>query len=173
MVVLKKILLPLIFLMLGLGIWACNNPFAPSLADVDSEGSLLGNQKTVEGLFKNFNYAYTFKDTLIYGKLLHEDFTFSYKNYDKNGAVFTWGREDEMIATSRMFNAAQSIDLTWTDILNQNGDSLFVDITRRFVLKIILPNDELNLFGKATFQLTRKSIKEDWKILQWTDESKE
>ena len=41
------------------------NPFAPGIEEGNtSYSSLLGDQNTIEGLFQNFKYAYTLKDTL-------------------------------------------------------------------------------------------------------------
>jgi len=42
-------------------IYACTNPFAPKLdANLDSGGPPISDQSTIEGVFQNFQYAYTF-----------------------------------------------------------------------------------------------------------------
>lgn len=150
---------------------ACTNPFAPALNKGGTGNFELGNQKTVEGVFKNFSYAYKFKDTLLYGKLLHDDFTFLYRNYDKNIDPI-WTRAEDMNATARMFSVAQDLNLIWNEILSSRGDSLDMDITRSFSLTITFsPTDIVNVFGRAIFYLKRDKPDDDWKILQWRDES--
>lgn len=150
---------------------SCTNPFAPALKKESGESFSLGDQSTVEGVFKNFSYAYKFKDTLLYGKLLHNDFTFTYTNYDKNIDP-TWTRAEDMVATARMFNVAQDLNLVWNDIIYTRGDSLFVDVSRSFTLTITFaPTDIVTVFGKAIFYLRRDSDKDDWKIFKWRDES--
>lgn len=151
--------------------FSCTNPFAPAL-NKDGQGSFsLGDQRTIEGVFKNFSYAYKFKDTLLYGKLLDPEFTFVYRNYDKNIDP-TWTRQEDMMATARMFNAAQDLNLIWNDVLSRTGDSIFTDVSRSFSLTITFsPSDQVHIFGRAIFYLRRSSSEEDWKIIQWRDES--
>lgn len=150
---------------------SCTNPFAPALFKDGQEDFNLADQRTVEGVFKNFSYAYKFKDTVIYGKLLHRDFTFNYRNYDKNIDP-TWTRSEDMIATARLFAAAQDLNLVWNEILYTRGDSVFLDISRSFSLTITFaPNDVVNIFGKAIFYLKRDNPQEEWKIFLWRDES--
>ncbi len=150
---------------------SCTNPFAPAINRTGGASFQLGDQKTIEGVFKNFSYAYKFKDTLLYGKLLDQNFTFIYRNYDKNIDP-TWSRAEDMNATARMFNAAQDLNLIWNEILSQTGDSMAMDISRSFSLTITFSaNDNINLFGRAIFYLKRNSPQGEWKILQWRDES--
>ena len=81
MVSFLKVIIPLC---ISLGLTACINPFAPKLdTDLGSEGSLISDQKSIEGIFQNLQYAYTFKDTSIYGRLINSDFTFTYRDYEK------------------------------------------------------------------------------------------
>ena len=77
---------------------SCTNPFAPNIdKNLGSQQGLISDQTNIEGVFQNFKYAYTFKDTLIYSKLLDKDFVFSYRDYDI-GADISWGRDEEMKA---------------------------------------------------------------------------
>ncbi len=160
---------------IGLLIYSCTNPFAPKLADADNNTGLLGDQKTIAGIFQNFKYAYLFKDTVIYGKLLDDNFSFIFKNYDSD-PVFeeSWGRNEEMLTTYRLFNSAQNLDLIWSDVYSAFGDSLAMNISRGFQLSIVFsPIDIISLNGKVNLDITRKSTEEDWKILNWRDESNE
>jgi hypothetical protein len=89
---------------------------------------------TIDGVFENFRYAYTFKDTLVYGNLLGDDFVFSYYNSEKSVNV-TWGREQDIATTARLFNARSlSIDLERNN--PATGDSLEREVSRSFTLKL-------------------------------------
>ena len=60
------------------------NPFAPGLDQSLSEGSsILGDPATIDGIFQNMKYAYTFRDTTIYGQLLNSGFSFVFRDYDR------------------------------------------------------------------------------------------
>jgi len=89
-------------------ICSCINPFAPARMDADA-GFVIGDQTTISGFFQSFSYAYNMRDTVVYGKLLADDFIFTYMNY-KEGMVFSWTRDEDMRATYRLFNAAQNFD---------------------------------------------------------------
>jgi hypothetical protein len=149
------------------------NPFAPRLEENAEQSGLMGDQTTVEGVFTNFRYAYIFKDTLVYGRLLHNNFTFIYKNYeDLIVPDRSWGREEDVLTTHRLFSAAQHLDLAWDETFNPVGDSLSLEVSRGFSLSIIFnPLDEVHINGRAVFQLKRDNIASDWKIIIWRDES--
>ncbi len=51
---------------------------------------MLSDQKTIDGIFQNFQYATSSKTTLVYGDLLDPEFVFIYRNYDK-GTDESWG----------------------------------------------------------------------------------
>lgn len=150
---------------------ACTNPFAPALADEPSDHPILGDQRTIEGVFQNFRYAYVFRDTLTYGKLLNRAFTFVYRDYDK-GVDITWGRDEDMIATNGLFAAVQNLDLVWNDVVQADGDSLTQSISRGFVLTITYSaGDVERAQGRVNLRIERNSPTDVWKILRWRDES--
>lgn len=149
----------------------CENPFAPRLSKDGSNTSLLSSQETIEGVFTNFRYAYTLKDTLVYGNLLEPDFVFIFRNYEK-GIDESWGREQELITTYRLFQAAQSLELVWNEIFVDVGDTLVRDVSRSFNLTIVFnPADIVRLNGIANFRLRKNQIDRKWRILSWRDES--
>ena len=150
---------------------ACN-PFAPGIRGDDGEdGGLIGDQTTIEGLFQNFRYAYTFKDTTIYGGLLSSEFVFTYRDYEKL-IDESWGRDDEMRITWSLFQNASNLNLVWNNIVGQSGDSLRASVTRSFNLSVTFnPNDIVRVDGRVSLELRRSSSQEPWKILQWKDES--
>ncbi len=149
----------------------CVNPFAPALASGDDNEDIIGDQKTVEGLFQNFRYSYMFKDTLVYGALLADDFRFIFRDFDK-GIDESWGRDEDMRTTSRLFLATQNLDLNWNDVINSVGDTLVQDISRGFNLTVVFnPTDVVTVFGRVNLRITRSSTNNEWKISQWRDES--
>ncbi|GAB1429772.1 hypothetical protein MASR2M18_06040 [Ignavibacteria bacterium] len=149
----------------------CRNPFAPRLDDTVSADAALGDQRSVDGVFQNFRYAYRYKDTLTYGRLLAPDFIFIYRNYDR-GIDLSWGRDEDMITTSGLFQAAQNIDLVWNDIAYSTGDSLTLDVSRGFTMTVAFDTaDVLRVQGRANFRLARAAPSDAWMILRWRDES--
>ncbi len=137
---------------------SCDNIFSPGL-DLSTPSSILTDQKTVEGLFQNFKYAYTFKDTTVYGNLISEDFIFIY-------------RPTEMRTTNGLFLSAQKLEIIWNNIVFQGGDSLIQNVKRSFNLTITFnPNDITRINGFVDMNLYRNSSEDVWKIQRWRDES--
>ena len=149
---------------------SCENIFSPSL-DNSTPSSILTDQKTVEGLFQNFKYAYTFKDSTIYGNLLTEDFIFIYRDYEQ-GFDVSWDRATDMRTTNGLFQSTQKIDVIWNNIIFQDGDSLNQNVKRSFNLTITFnPSDIARLNGFVDMNLHRNSSSDIWKIQRWRDES--
>lgn len=148
---------------------SCVNPFAPSIDEnLGNNEGLISNQTDIGGVFQNFQYAYTFKDTLIYRQVLDKNFTFTYRNYDL-GADVSWGRDDEMKVTNGLFQNSQRLDLIWNNIVSMTGDS--TRIVRSFNLTITFnPTDIIFVDGRVNLTLA-KDENNKWKILRWTDES--
>lgn len=147
---------------------SCVNPFAPKIDETLGEAKgLISDQYNVEGVFQNFQYAYAFKDTLIYSQLLNKDFSFSYRDYDI-GADISWGRDEEMKVSSGLFQNSQRLDLIWNNINSISGDS--TRIVRSFNLTIAFnPTDIIFIDGRVNLTLAKENNK--WKILRWVDES--
>jgi hypothetical protein len=163
---------PLLIMLLAAIFGGCTNPFAPKLEpDLHPTTTVLGDQRTVAGVFQNIQYAYTYRDTLIYGNLLHPDFQFVYYNPDRATDV-TFNRDEEVRITYNLFKGADLIDLQWNEILSQEGDSLLVDVTRAYNLKVGLQaNDVFRIEGRATLRLVRNSPNDVWLIRSWRDDS--
>lgn len=155
--------------MLGVLFISCFNPFSPAIDNSISDDNIISDQKTIEGLFQNFKYAYTFKDTSIYGQTLSEDFVFTYFDYDL-GIDVSWDRATDMRTTEGLFTNSQDLRLIWNNIVFQEGDSLAVDVKRGFNLTITFnPNDVLNFYGFVDMNMSRESTDDKWKIRQWKD----
>ncbi|MCX7875457.1 MAG: hypothetical protein N2321_04725 [Melioribacteraceae bacterium] len=145
------------------------NPFAPSIDEnLNTQSGIISDQTTVQGVFKNFQYAYTFKDTLIYSNLLNNKFLFSYRDYEK-GVDVSWGKEEEMRVTNGLFQNSQRLDLIWNNIISMNSDS--TQIIRSFNLSIAFnPTDIIFIDGKVNLKLN-KTENGKWQIINWIDES--
>ena len=152
--------------------WGCTNPFAPKLDEnFQDVKPPVSDQKNIEGVFQNFQYAYTFKDTTIYGGLITNDFTFSFMDYDQ-GFDVSWGRDEEMRTTYGLFETAQKLDLIWNNIVLSTQDSLFANIVRSFNLTITFnPTDVIRVDGRVNLSLQKDVHTQKWKINRWIDES--
>ena len=152
---------------------ACN-PFAPGLDDSpDATSKLLSDQKTPDGVFQNLKYAYTLRDTSIYGQLIDGNFTFVYHDYDR-GVDVTWGRDEEMRATSGLFLNAQRLDILWNNVVSSSIDSTSTRamIKRGFNLTVTFnPSDIVYIDGYANLTLERIQAVDPWMIVRWNDES--
>lgn len=148
---------------------SCINPFAPGIDEnLGKDGGIISDQKSVAGVFQNLQYAYTFKDTLIYSKILDPNFIFSFRDYNL-GVDYNWGRDEEMKVTYGLFQNTQRLDLIWNNIVSITGDS--TRIIRSFNLTITFnPTDILYVDGRVNLEL-KKDKENRWRILRWYDES--
>lgn len=148
---------------------SCFNPFSPKVDNSLGNENILSDQKTVEGLFQNFKYAYTFRDSTIYGQLLASEFVFTYFDYDL-GVDISWDRQTDMKTTEGLFSNTQSLNLIWNNIVFQKGDSLNIDVKRSFNLNITFnPSDITNFNGFVDMTLSRPTANDKWKIIRWRD----
>lgn len=133
-----------------------------------TNNSLLSDRTSIDGIFTNLQYAYTFRDTTIYGELLNDQFAFTYRDYDR-GVDVTWGRDEEMRVTNGLFQNSQRLDLIWNNIITLSSDS--TNIIRSFNLTITFnPTDIIFVEGRVNLTL-KKDIKNKWQIIKWIDES--
>lgn len=149
------------------------NPFAPGLDTSLTTNSILGDQTTIDGVFQNIKYAYTFRDTSIYGQLVNSDFTFIFRDYDK-GIDVTWGRDEEMRTTSQLFQNVERLDLVWNNIAALSSDSsgTQASVTRNFNLTVTFNAGDIERAdGYANFSLVRPQAQSNWRIVRWQDES--
>ena len=160
----------LIFVLL-IFITGCKNPFAPSFDESNDNVSTITDLKTIEGVFQNFKYAYTFKDTTIYGEFISEDFVFTYRDYEEE-VDKSWGREEEMKATYGLFQNTQQLNLIWNNIVLSSVDSSNANIIRSFNLTITFnPTFIEQGSGRVNLSLRRDPETEKWQITRWLDES--
>ncbi len=150
----------------------CKNPFAPALDESSNNpSSTISDQKTIDGVFQNFQYAYTFRDTIIYGNLIDENFIFTYRDYDQ-GVDVSWGRDEEMKTTYGLFQNSQQLDLIWNNVVLSTVDSSSANIVRGFNLTITFsPTDIQRLDGRVNMTLVKDPQTSKWLITRWIDES--
>ena len=150
----------------------CGNPFAPSIdEDLNNNQSGISDLKTIEGVFKNFQYSYTFKDTLIYGELISPDFIFTYRDYEK-GYDVSWARDEDLRTTDGLFKNTERLDLIWNNIVLSTEDSLTANIVRGFNLNITFnPTDVVRVDGRVNLSLRKNPDTQTWQITRWIDES--
>lgn len=148
----------------------CLNPFAPGLGEADDDG-VCSDLRTIENVFCAFRNAYAFKDTTLYGAVIAPGFTFVYTDYDRAVDV-AWGRDDEMRTTYGLFQSAQSLSLTWNDLLASEGNDTLWRAVRGFNLTVTFnPSDVTMVDGYANFTLARAGREAEWRIVRWRDES--
>ncbi len=147
----------------------CVNPFAPGLDTSPAQATC--DPKSIDGIFRCFQSAYTFRDTTLYGQLLDDNFTFVYRNYDL-GVDVSWGREEDMRATYGLFQNAQKLDLIWNNVVSTTSDSTRVTVVRGFNLTLVFnPSDIERVDGYANLTFERSRVTDPWKIVRWRDES--
>jgi len=147
----------------------CINPFAPRYDSSPAESSC--DPSTIEGVFRCFQTAYTFRDTTVYGQLLKDNFSFVFRDYDV-GIDVTWSRDEEMRTTYGLFQNAQKLDLIWNNTISSSTDSTRTTVVRGFNLTITFnPTDIIYIGGYANLTFERARTTDPWKIVTWRDES--
>ena len=167
-----------VVLLAGIGLLltvpACN-PFAPALDEVPTdENALLGNPITVRGFFDRFRAAYQLRDSTLYGQLLSPKFKFTYRDFAAN-VDRSWTRDVDANTTYRLFRAARSTNLQWTQY-QPSSDTLSSDtlanVERSFLLTIEQrDNERFSGSGTARLVLVRKNRNDPWRMRSWYDRS--
>jgi hypothetical protein len=160
----------LIYIFFFLIFSSCENIFAPAI-DNSASSSILSDQTTVDGVYQNFKYAYTFKDTSVYSNLLTDDFVFTYRDYAL-GYDVSWDKPTEIKTTGGLFQNSQKLEIIWNNIVLQTGDSIHQTVKRSFNLTITFnPSNIVRLSGFADMSLLKSSADSKWRIYKWVDES--
>ncbi len=162
-------------LLLGTGILlSCQNPFAPAKAGDELKGSLLlSAQSTPDEVLQNFQYAYTFKDSLVYSEVLDSTFIFIGQNFNVSPAEpIVWGRDQELKTTGKMFRFFSTLDLTWNSRpLAEPLPDATQFLAQRINFTLILDGGSSipALDGNVTFTFVKRA--ERWYISRWEDET--
>ena len=167
-----------LFTLVLLNITGCN-PFAPEIVDGEGDGDyILTDQTTRDGVFKNFSYAYNFKDSLVYSDLLDSSFLFLSKNYATTPVTdITWGRDIDIRTTVGLFRHFQTLNLIWDGTISDipiSEDSTVRELKKTFQLTFDGGNEYPTIKGEALFILKQRerSTKDTmriWLITRWED----
>ena len=150
------------------------NPFAPSLEDVVADrNQVLGNRKSIAGLFEWFRSSYELRDTLLYGQMLARDFQFSYFDFTNNNTIY-WDRDMDMRTTYNLFRSAQSTSVQWQHYVyaDTTASDTLAAVERYFNVTIVL--DDQSIFrstGSARLSMRRRNKNDFWQIVSWFDKS--
>jgi hypothetical protein len=150
------------------------NPFAPSLEDVAADrNQVLGNRKSISGLFDWFRSSYELRDTLLYGQMLAPDFQFSYFDFTNNNTIY-WDRDMDMRTTYNLFRSAQSTSVQWQHYVyaDTSASDTLAAVERYFNVTVVL--DDQSIFrstGSARLSMRRRNKNDFWQIVSWFDKS--
>lgn len=165
----------------------CKNIFAPALGELDGGNSIYRmDLASPEDVLHNFQYAYIYRDSLIYAMLLDSEFVFVYYqpgSESGTGHYDSWMRDTELRTTGRMLRAFTYIDLLWQStqdsiyyemdedqsvIRRENAffaSANYADFSLSYQLTL---GDYYTLVGDAAFRF-RKDTEGKWRILRWED----
>jgi hypothetical protein len=152
---------------------SCLNPFAPKLMDASDIDLIITDQKSPDEVLQNFQYAYVFKDSVLYSDLLDSSFVFIYFDPDleSSGRFVSWGRDIDLKTTARLFRTFDVIDLIWNSTIYSFSEADRAEYSKSFNLSLIKENETVNISGNAIFMFEKSEYDEKWRIIQWKDES--
>ncbi len=151
----------------------CLNPFAPRISDDLGAGDLIiTDQRSPEEVLINFQAAYVFRDSLLYSDLLDTAFIFVYYDPDEtsSGRFVSWGRDDDLKTSGRLFRHFNVIDLVWNATIYGWQDDSTGTICKGFQLNLTGADSDYSLTGRAVFSF-RHCRDGRWRITRWKDES--
>lgn len=163
----------LLMLLSGIVLTGCYNPFAPELTDRLEVGDLvITQQKTPDEVLQNFKIAYMFQDSLLYSDTIDTSFLFVYfdPSQGSSGQLVSWGREEDLLTTGRLFRHFQVIDLVWNETIYETQKETVSEISKGFDLTLTGDQTSYMISGRAVFTF-RKSGDAKWRISRWKDES--
>ncbi len=149
------------------------NPFAPALEEGDPFATFMGNPRTIEGFFQNFQAAYELRDISLYEPLLDSAFVFVFYDYDAQ-VERQWGFTQELEVTRRLFLRTSTIQLRWNQILMQEvfDEGRQARVVRSFSLLVTLEQGGIfRSSGNVNFLLVRPDTLSPWRLRRWRDES--
>jgi len=148
------------------------NPFSP---DYDNwEGDIItGDNNSIDGLMKNFVYAYTYKDSFLYETLLDSSFIFKYYN---SQIPETWNKDEDLRITNKMFRNMNRLNLVFNSQFPDSNCSNYSDsitITTSFHLSLTsgMIVDDFTGFAKFSFRKNNNAVDNEceYKIYYWED----
>jgi hypothetical protein len=162
---LKKYLLKISSLLLFTILISCN-VFSP---DYDKFENIYNpdDNKTIDGLMRNFVYSYTFKDSFLYEQVLDKDFVFQYEN---DGVFGSWSRDEDIRITKKMFRSFSKIDLVFNTDFPQSTSMPDTTVFTSFRISFYSGNVAMSLTGYSKFIFKKYTEPEDsYVIIFWED----
>lgn len=165
---------------------SCTNIFAPETGAISGNTDLfITEQQNPDEVLINFRYAYIFRDSLVYSRIIDSSFVFTYYDPDAGGSgrYESWGRDLELRTTATMFNVFNNINVVWNSTVDSAyrqvpADSTWQDssftgynealLSKSFELTL---DQEISITGNALFYFRKSSYDQKWRINQWIDES--
>ncbi|MFQ5823722.1 MAG: hypothetical protein ACE5JB_06680 [bacterium] len=134
---------------------------------------MIADQKTPDEVLQNFRNAYIFKDSLLYSDVLDESFIFEYfdPELQPSGGFVTWGRDEDLKTTGRLFHGFDVIDLIWLNTIFSEREGNFEKKFIRFNLNLFGPEYNFIVTGTAIFTFRKSELDGKWRIIRWKDES--
>lgn len=166
-----------IFIISSILLIRCFNPFAPKLEESSRSDLIITGQLTHQEVLQNFQYAYVFKDSMLYAELLDSSFVFIYfdPNQEPSGRFVSWGRDVDLRTTGRLFRNFNIIDLVWNttivDTIYALNGEFRAETYRTFNLSLVKSEETLNISGIAIFNFKKCAYDNKWRITLWKDES--
>jgi hypothetical protein len=162
----KKNIREIILFTLCLTAVSCN-VFSPEYEKFDGLTGP-GDNATIEGLMRNFVYSYAFKDSFLYEEILDPEFIFE---YDDQGTYESWGRDEDIRITKRMFRNFKKIDLVFNTVFPLVTQQPDTTIYSSFRIGFYSGDEVISLTGysKFTFKKYNDDVGETYKILYWGD----
>jgi len=142
------------------------NVFSPEYEKFDNLYSPDDN-RTIEGLMRNFVYSYTFKDSFLYEQILDEDFVFQ---YDNDGVFGSWTKDEDVRITKSMFRSFKKIDLVFNTEFPQGTSMPDTTIYTSFRISFYSGDVVISLTGYSKFIFKKYSETEtNYTISFWED----
>lgn len=125
------------------------------------------NNKTIDGLMRNFVYSYTFKDSFLYEEILDDEFVFQYEN---EGVFGSWTKEEDVRITKRMFRSFNKIDLVFNTDFPHTTSMQDTTVFTSFRISFYSGDEVISLTGYSKFIFQKYTGDQDtYKIIFWED----
>lgn len=125
-------------------------------------------------MLQNFQFAYTFRDSLVYSELLDSSFTFLSTNFNVSPSEsIVWNRDQELKTAGRMLRFFTTLDLTFnlisSIVIEEDTDDEPAKIEQRLTFTLTLDGGSQipTLIGKVVFTYIRRG--ETWFISRWEE----
>ncbi|MBS1261074.1 MAG: hypothetical protein MAG453_00395 [Calditrichaeota bacterium] len=145
----------------------CLNPFAPEEGGVSA--GLWEPQVTIGGMLRNFQTAYTLRDSFRYADVIAEEFVFQFFDASQN-RYDQWYSDTELRTTGALLRSFERLDLRWGPIPAAIDTFSQPDTTVEFTVNFTLTAGDFSpIDGFARFQ-TRAGEDGRFRIVQWRDD---